>query len=361
MTPVQIAYFKHFLFDSGVQAIYISMYRNSRIKGDPSGDKNGNPESLEQFFQEQPYFRVIMHAFYFPINSDFGHDYWDEINKKWKKYWELHEDNPNNSKVVTFKGTFAILRQNWDSQRYWKSETMEATYTRMKMEPPLRNVDLEKVLNVPRRGSIEPKFKVGDIIKGEISGDILRIESVDEKQEIYHTSDGGIIDFDKEEYWNLTGYPVAPQEAVEKLQAASEQVKKSEPGSLLEGFTMVEAVNPHGGRKMSTNTVSVNLRNGGYRITFSSKQSDKLRKIKYKFVKYLTKEDTKEIALIFNNSSGCGISFSDNRNLSINSKDIVEHIHKFYGLQRMVDYFTLEITATIQQDTNTIFKLKLKE
>ena len=112
--------------------------------------------------------------------------------------------------------------------------------------------------------------------------------------------------------------------------------------------------------------VSVNLRKG-YRLTFSTKQSDKLRKIGYKYVKLLTKKDTAEIALIFNNQSGCSVCIkkasnrSETHNITINSKDIVEHIAKFYAIKPPIDYFTLEITATIQQDLNTIFKLKISE
>ena len=83
MTPVQIAYFKHFLFDRGIQAVYISMYRKSRIKG--SGN-TANPESLEKFLQDTPPFRALTHAFYFQVNSNFGYDYWNDLNNKWKKY-----------------------------------------------------------------------------------------------------------------------------------------------------------------------------------------------------------------------------------------------------------------------------------
>lgn len=370
MTPVEIAYFKHFLFDRGIQAIYISMYRRNRIKGGPEGDSSGNPESLEQFLQEQPPFRVLMHAFYFPMNSNFGYDYWKDIDKKWKKYLELNTDNPQNDKVVVLKGSFAILRQNWDRPQYWKIETMEATYARMHMEPPFQGVDLEKSFYVPRtpytgeRGITSEekhKFTVGDIIQSSISEEVLTITSI--KEDGYEVNDGGFIDFDKESYWTKIDEVATEEEIKENdfsdVSEAGAQKEDSKP--LLDGFSLVETSNPHGGKRMSLNTVSVNLRNGGYRITFSSKISDKLRKSKYKYVKYLTKANTKEIALIFNHNSGCGISVSSSNNLAINSKDIVEHIHKFYNMKKAEDYFTLEITDTIQQDSNTIFKLKLKE
>lgn len=373
MTPVQIAYFKHFLFDRGIQAIYISMYKKNRIKGGPEGDKTGNPESLEQFLQDAPHFRVLMHAFYFQAGSNFGYDYWKDIDKKWRKYLELNEDNPQNDKVVVLKGSFAILRQNWDRPQYWKTETMEATYARMHMEPPLKDVDLEKAFHVPRssfRGDhwVEEdkhKFKVGDIIEGSISGEVLTI--VDVKSDGYETNDEGFIDFDKEEYWTkIDEVATEEDDDIKDFSGVPEaEANKPESGSLLEGFSLVEANNVHGGRRMNSNSVSVNLRNNGYRITFSSKHSTKLHKIGYKYVKLLTKKDTGEIALIFNNQSGCSVCIkknkSESRNVTINSKEIVEHICKFYGIKFPTDYFTLMITATIQQDLNTIFKLKLSE
>lgn len=376
MTPVEIAYFKHFLFDRGIQAIYISMYRKNRIKDGPEGDSSGNPESLEQFLQEQPPFRVLMHAFYFHPNSNFGYDYWSDINKKWRKYLELNEDNPQNDKVVVLKGSFAILRQNWDRPQYWKTETMEATYARMHMEPPLHDVDLEKAFYVPRtpytgeRGITSEekhKFAVGDIIQSSISEEVLTITAI--KADGYEVNDGGFIDFDKESYWTKID-EVATEEETKDNKDFSEvlevEANKLEPGAVLEGFSLVETDNTHGGRKMGKNRVSVNLKNNGYRITFSAIQSDKLRKIGYKYVKLLTKKDTGEIALIFNNSNGCNVVIkksanSESRNITINSKEIAEHICKFYKIQRSLDYFTLDITTTIYQDLNTIFKLKLSE
>lgn len=309
MTPIQIAYFKHFLFDKGIQRIYISMYQHRRLGGD---EKNNtpNPVSLEQFFREVHASKVIMRAFFFPMNSDYGYDYWSKLNDQWKEYWDIHKDNFSNDKVVTLKGTFAILRQNWDNKEYWKSETKEATYKRTGIEPPPVEDDLETAFDVP---------------------------PIPDPQEV----------------------------ATEEVEENEEpEVQESQPGSLLEGFSLVETANTHGGKRMSTNTVSINLRSGGYRVTFSAKVSEKLYKHKYEYVKLLTNKDTKEIALIFNHLSGCVVSLkgkSEGRNVTINSKDIVNHIHSFYEMGKKDDYYFLEITATINQDNSTIYKLKLKE
>lgn len=301
MTPVQIAYFKHFLYDTGIQKMYVYRYRHFRLKDD--GEMPGNPESLEQFFMEQPIYKVIMKAFYFEVNSQYGFDFWNSINEKWKKYWEMNEDNINNTKYMTLRGSFSILRQNWDKPKFWKDlDTSEETYKRMNIEPPQ-----EVPYNIKSESSINDTAETASIEK-----------------------------------------PVQNK------------------GALLEGFSLVETINTVGGKKMRVNDVSINLRNGGYRITFSAKVSEKLKKHNYEYVKFLTNYATKEIALVFNHLNGCKITIkknghTDTKNVTINSKDIVEHIHNFYHLNKMNDYFTLEITDTIQQDTNTIFKLKLKQ
>ena len=297
MTPIQIAYFKHFLYDKGIQRIYISLYRSKRIKGGPEGDISGNPVSLEQFFSEQPYFRVIMNAFYFTTGSQYGYDYWKEINKQWMKYWDMNENNFSNEKYSILGGTFGILRQNWDSKEYWKPETKEQTYKRMGIEPP-------------------PGFNT------------------------YNE--------------NLS-------------QGTEEKVSEENPNSLLEdkdlleGFTAVSNVEYYGnGRKIKDNRVTINRRNNGYRITFSMTTSKKLIKKNYAFMGLLTNNETQEIALVFNNTIGCRVvTKNKNSNIVINSRNIVEHIHNFYGLDKNEDYYVLEITGTEEKADKTVFILKL--
>ena len=296
MTPIQIAYFKHFLYDKGVQGMYISLYRSRRIKGGPGGDHSGNPVSLEQFLSEQPYSRVIMNAFYFITGSQYGYDYWKEINGQWMKYWDMNENNFSNEKYSILGGTFGILRQNWDSKEYWKPETKAQTYKRMGIEPP-------------------PGFEA-------CSSSTLAESQVEEHSE-------------------------TPSE-------------ESDP---LAGFTEVDTNKYNGnGRRIKDNTVTINLRNNGYRITFSANVSNKLFKKGYKFIKLLTNKNIDEVALMFNNDSGCSVSGKpQNRkhtNAVINSRDIVEHIHQFYGLKKEDDYYLMEITSTIEENNRIIFKLK---
>lgn len=145
MTPVQIAYFKHFLFDKSIERSYVSYYRKYRILGSPRGDKDGNPESIEQFFLKTSVEDVIMKAFTFhPSNgigrSNFTYDYWKDIDDKWQEYMKQNESNWTNESWPQLRKTFAILRQNWDLPLYWKRDNFESTeevYKRMNINLPL--------------------------------------------------------------------------------------------------------------------------------------------------------------------------------------------------------------------------------
>lgn len=306
MTPVQIAYFKHFLFDKGIQKIYMSMYHNHKFKGDEK-DNTPNPDSIEQFFLEKHASKVIMKAFYFIPNSSYGFDYWSDINDQWKDYWDMHKNNFSNTKCVTLKGPFAILRQNWDSREYWKTETKAETYKRMKMEAPPIDEDLETAFD--------------------------------------------------------TYTPETPSEAASEPVEKIEDAVGSSDQKMLDGFSEIETINALGNRRLGSKDVSVNLRNEGYRITFSTEMSKELRKHCYSHVRYLTNRSTSEIALIFNHQTGCKVtiknSAGETRNITINSKDIAEHIKLFYDMVK--DYFLLHIIDTVQKDNSLIMKLNLKK
>ena len=170
MTPVQIAYFKHFLFDKGLVKLYLSYYRRNRIKGDGSGDKKGNPVSVEKFFQQVSVEDALTKAFYFDMNTNYGWDYWMDIKDKWLRYWKDNENNFSNDKYIILKGTFAILRQNWDTTKYWELETKTGTYARMNMEPPIKDENLETAFDIPKIEDGDEKDK--ENIKAEQDDDL---------------------------------------------------------------------------------------------------------------------------------------------------------------------------------------------
>jgi len=146
MTPIEIAYFKHFMFDKGLERSFRYFYKTRRIKGGPSGDKGGNPESIEEYFLKTSRQDVIMKAFYFaPTNNNaqrltVTYDYWKDIDDKWQEYMRQNETNFSNDSWPQLRKSFAILRQNWDVQYYWRHENLESTeevYKRMHIDLPL--------------------------------------------------------------------------------------------------------------------------------------------------------------------------------------------------------------------------------
>ena len=341
MTPVQIAYFKHFLYDAGVNRMYVYRYRHFRIKGGPEGDENGNPESLEQFFMEQPHYRVIMKAFYFEMNSQYGYDFWHEVNKKWLKYWELHEDNINNPNYINLKGSFSILRQNWDKPQFWKSENLdspEETYKRMGIEPPIP-LDSASTLC---------KFKVGDIIQSHISDEVQTITAI--TAEGYELEDGGIVEFDKEKYWmKIDEKADAIEKEKETLPDVNDFSGVPEYDDDLEFFE-VSSGSRSKSTRLKTNQASLNFRSNSYKLSFNQEATKKIKKNGYKYVR-LAKNKQGDIVVqlhkqelpVPNPVNVCFNTNSDGRtvNACINSKDLCGKLKTLLNLTG--DYFVLKI------------------
>lgn len=146
MTPVEIAYFKHFMFDKDLARSFQHLYKARHINGSPRGDKFGNPLSIEKYFMQTSVKDVIMKAFYFsPTNNnaqrlDHTYDYWKDIDDKWQEYMKQNDSNFSNDSWPQLRKSFAILRQNWDIPFYWRHENLESTeevYERMNIQLPL--------------------------------------------------------------------------------------------------------------------------------------------------------------------------------------------------------------------------------
>ena len=341
MTPVQIAYFKHFLYDAGVNRMYVYRYRHFRIKRSPEGDENGNPESLEQFFMEQPHYRVIMKAFYFEMNSQYGYDFWHEVNKKWLKYWEIHQDNINNPNYVNLKGSFSILRQNWDKPQFWKSENLdspEETYKRMGIEPPIP-LDSTSTLC---------KFKVGDIIQSHISDGVQTITAI--TAEGYELEDGGIVEFDKEKYWmKIDEKPDAIEEEKETLPDVDDFSGVPEYDDDLEFFE-VSSGSRSKSTRLKANQASLNFRSNSNKLSFNQEATKKIKKNGYKYVR-LAKNKQGDIVVQLHKQelpvpNPVNVTFNTNSdgrtvNACINSKDLCGKLKTLLNLSG--DYFVLKI------------------
>ena len=321
--------------------MYVYRYRHFRIKGGPEGDENGNPESLEQFFMEQPHFRVIMKAFYFEMNSQYGHDFWHEVNKKWLKYWEIHQDNINNPNYINLKGSFSILRQNWDKPQFWKSENLdspEETYKRMGIEPPIP-LDSASTLC---------KFKVRDIIQSHISDEVQTITAI--TAEGYELEDGGIVEFDKEKYWmKIDEKPDTIEEEKETLPDVDDFSGVPEYDDDLEFFE-VSSGSRSKSTRLKANQASLNFRSNSNKLSFNQEATKKIKKNDYKYVR-LAKNKQGDIVVQLHKQelpvpNPVNVTFNTNSdgrtvNACINSKDLCGKLKTLLNLTG--DYFVLKI------------------
>ena len=315
MNPVEIAYFKHFLYDKAIQKSYILNYRDYR--------KDGNPESLEDFLQIASPDNVIMKAFFFFMNTVGNRNnkkpsylFWKSINDDWQIYLNMNRNNCSNYKFRKLVGTFAILRQNWDKENFFEDESKEETYKRMFINPN------EKVLPMKPVTPTREKEK-----------DPLKIVGFDEKKPTENPVENNPIS-----------------------QGAA---------NFLDGFTMVDTSNYRGGKQLSNLDVSVNLNNNTYKMTFSLTQSEIIRNKGYVHVYYFTKEESGEIALRFtrekNPQKGCRLNMSKDKkdNVCINSIDMTKKIQKFFKTKE--PYFTLTIVTTTTVNDEMYYIMRKKE
>ena len=181
MTPIEIAYFKHFMFDKDLVRSYQHLYKTRNIKGGPRGDKEANPESIEEYFLKTTREDVIMKAFYFaPTNNNaqritVTYDYWKDIDDKWQTYMKDNESNYSNDNWPSLRKTFSILRQNWDLPNYWKRENYESTeevYKRMHIELPLPDFVWEHGFTPPSTVRKDTELIATNIFNAK-DGDVL--------------------------------------------------------------------------------------------------------------------------------------------------------------------------------------------
>lgn len=210
MTPIEIAYFKHFMFDRGLARTFQYLYRTRRIKGGPNGDTEGNPEKIEQFLLQTSREDVILKAFVFQMSNgitreDHSFDYWKSIDEKWQTYMRDNDDNNLNDSWPQLRNTFSILRQNWDAERYWKRDNFESTsevYERMNINLPLPEKTWEHGAGPIKRGDEEllqlniHNASDGDIlvrVKTSANGEKIRTIMLFRKLEPFNDEPGHIL------------------------------------------------------------------------------------------------------------------------------------------------------------------------
>ena len=145
MNPIEIAYFKHFMCDKMEQMRFLTMYRKRRF--------SSHPESFEAFLLNISAKDVIMKAFGFITDNlgtrpSYTYNYWKVVDEDWQQYMSMMEKNHSNERWWDLKGTFSILRQNWDLPNFYSKEnieSIEATFKRLGVIVPKQKEEIKPV------------------------------------------------------------------------------------------------------------------------------------------------------------------------------------------------------------------------
>lgn len=114
MTLIEIAMFKNFVKDRGMDELFINLYVKYRLKQ--------NPLSIEAYLVQADAANVMLSAFYWLTNSHFGYDFWQDFQKRWDRYRVEKLGEYPMCDIRNFKGKGKVLRHNWDSPHFWKTE-----------------------------------------------------------------------------------------------------------------------------------------------------------------------------------------------------------------------------------------------
>lgn len=373
MTPVEIAYFKHFLYDKSLDRSFLFYFRKNPIIGSPRGDIDANPKSIEQYFLRTSRKDVIMKAFVFYPESmssreNSTYDYWKDIDNKWQEYMKSNESNFTNDSWPQLRKSFAILRQNWDLERYWKRDNLESTaevYRRMNINLPLpefqwehggsngmskdtaENTQMpkEELPSLLNRNKIEPKFKAGDKIKGSLSGDVVTVTSVCDKG--YFTDDDGFVGIDRQNMWELV---------TDSSDAPLVDFSDEEEDPLAD-FDFLDEEEPRSW-KLSSSEITINFNSSSFKITFNVFSSRLFKDEGFKYVR-LAKSKSGDFCLIINRQKGAALSnmnsLSKNQNVTVNSKDICTKLKTIFSLNET--YHILKIEKLQQSPQFIIYKI----
>lgn len=299
MTPVEIAYFKHFMLDKALIKAFTKYFRFYHI--------DENPKSIEEYFLKIPAEKVIVNAFYFKMEGKLNKyketfAYWKKVHCDWKMYWAIMENNHSNESWWKLTGTFDILRQNWDLPDFYlrdRKESSEETYKRLGLEPPYNFTDNNTEV------SLTPESR-------EVS----------------------IIDVDATDAEDDTDDPFAGIELFDEPQPLNPRLRRGE--------------------------VSLNFRNKTSKLNINVFDAKDILDGGFKYLRVGKVDD--DVCIIFNNISGANVSISSNNknwksNVTVTSKEKMAIIKTLLNVK--AEYSILHIEKKPERKGLLIYKITL--
>ena len=293
MKPFEIALFKHFLGEKGMTTVWINLYRNNHLPE--------NPTSVEEFLRITLPENVMMKAFRFYVNSDYGFDYWSKMTTMWKEFLTTNKNNYTADEWYKLTGMSKILRTNWDAAKHWKEESKLTAAMRL-------GIDLS-LIGAQDKTPTAPKTQLSEeFLRERTRKEIDDAERLDIKTYIYGKKDEEKSIFDEFEFLDLHARSTAR-------------------------------------RRLKDDEMSVNTRGDRMRLTFNQKLTNEIKaRGGYEFAALL-KNKKGEVALILNDVKGVTLQDGCKRessNVVISSKSLVEKVVTFLDIAK--DYEIIKAT-----------------
>ena len=323
MKPFEIALFKHFIDGKGMSSLWINMYRHNHTKT--------NPASIEEYLANADVENVVMKAFYFHPNSDYGYNYWFKMNEWWLEFYDANKNNYSNGDWYNFQGTNKILRCNWDAAHHWKQENRYVAAIRMGVDPKIiEGYKEEHLRNLP---------------KTELAEELL-------------------LEQTKAMVRNEAPSSAAPKNDTEtpSKPSADEFVDVDDEN---DDFVDVDVKqNKRGRRRLKDDDISINTRDGKGRLTINQKITAEIKaRGGYEYVSLLWNKKG-DVAIKFNDEKGVTFSdgFRNHDNANITNKDFVAKLIELLGIKDEIklydNYMIVKLEEISRGDDHVTYVVK---
>ena len=319
MKPFEIALFKHFIEGKGMTTVYINQYRKNHWEQ--------NPISIEEFLAKVDVSEVCTKAFYFIRNSNYGYDYWSQMQLLWIEFLAANENNYGCDEWWKLQDQSKILRYNWDAAKHWRKESRYTTALRM-------GIDL-KLLGLEDKENTAPPTKLSEeFLRESTRKEVMERDFTKEKEESKIKKDEPKVD------------------DTPKVETPKDEPKPTTESNIFGKFEFMDLrPRKNDARRLKDDEISINRRSDKGRITFNQFLSKEFKaRGGYEYAA-LMRNEKGEVVLLMNDTKGVpvvdGTTTRSNSNVTIGSKTMVEKLVTFLNIEHEYEIVRLvEIEKT---------------